>query len=362
MDVSALVHDGRSFLSAEAENVRRFDVPWRRRLWLYRNGFLSSRDVVWELSPDTVGGYLSDRQVGATGRIDEPYAVALKNKRLFQAVVSGTHGHLLPAVYGVARQGRIVGDARGGGVVDDVEAPRVRSVEDLVALLEDEPVVAKPAVGDNGSAVRVLASRDGQLLVDGRPVSRSAFEAVLATPWDLLLVEHVSQADYAAAVYPDATNSLRILTMVDPDTGEPFVAVAAHRFGTAASGAVDNWSAGGISARVDPDSGELGPAVASLAREADAGRWMATHPDTGTAIEGRVVPGWATVRETVLDLAAEYGGLWPYVGWDVVVTDDAGAVVVLEGSRKSADEDLQAHRPLLAGDRTRRFYEHHGIV
>jgi len=50
----------------------------------------------------------------------------------------------------------------------------------------------------------------------------------------------------------------------------------------------------------------------------------------------------------------------PYIGWDLLVTDDD--VVVLEGNDGPDLKLHQVHRPLLADPRIRRFYEHHGVV
>jgi D-alanine-D-alanine ligase-like ATP-grasp enzyme len=49
----------------------------------------------------------------------------------------------------------------------------------------------------------------------------------------------------------------------------------------------------------------------------------------------------------------------PRIGWDVVVTDDGG-FVILEINAHAGVETLQVHRPLLRDPRIRRFYEHHG--
>ena len=353
MRLRALFDVARTALGAERGALLRSDVGVRRRLWLYRHGFLSSRDAVWSLSPATVDDHLSDLQVRATGRIDEPHADALANKLLFRLVLGPEHRDLLPALRGRVRDGRFLACP----FTDGLDSPAA-----LRAALDDGAVVAKPVAGDKGTDVHLLERRDDQLLVDGRPASPAALERTLASAREFLLEERVEQAAYAAAVYPDATNSARLLTMVDPDTGEPFVAGAVHRFGTDASGGVDNWSRGAVSARIDLESGELGGAVAAPESDVPAGERLTAHPDTGERIAGVTVPGWSAVRDRVLSLAGAFGSLWPYVGWDVVVTDADGSVAVLEGNRKSTDADLQAHYPLLATDRARRFYEHHGVL
>jgi len=219
--------------------------------------------------------------------------------------------------------------------------------------------VLKPCVDGNGGAgVFVYERRDGAHVVNG----------VLVTPNDLgrrlgggvwLVCAYVEQADYARTIFPDVANTIRVLTMYDDEAGQAFAAAAVHRFGTRAQGptAVDNWSRGGLTAAIDLAGGCLGraygfPSAGGLVTHA-------THPDTGTPIEGAVVSGWPAVRDGIVALATRLPFL-PYVGWDVVVTDEGYQVI--EGNRRPDVNLLQVHRPLLADPRVRRFYERHGVL
>jgi hypothetical protein len=348
-----------SVLSAELGTV---DLSLRRRLWLYRRGFLGGKDAVWDLSADTVESYLTDVEYRRIGAIDEPYTGALENKLLFHRLLAPSHGHLLADVYAVIRDGGFVGhDQFADG-----------SFGELCARLADEPVVVKPVLAAKGDSVQRIERRDDRLSLDGDPVGRGRLREVLTGGRDRIVTEQVTQADYAAAVYPAATNTVRLLAMIDPDTGEPFVARAVHRFGTERSGHVDNWGAGGLSACVDLETGAIGPALRNPATDGvgqdssgtggAAGPWTECHPGTGVRIEGRTVPAWDRVRSTVRNLTGAFGWLWPHVGWDVVVRDDDGALTVLEGEPRSVDSDIQAHGPLLEDPRVRRFYRHHGVL
>lgn len=352
MRLSGLLSAARAFLRAELSNVRQFDVPWRRRLWLYAKGFLSSKDALWDLSSETVDQYLSDLEYRQLKAISEPYNSGLGNKLLFHLLLAPSHGHLLPTVHGHLSDGEFVDVARSGGL---------QSFDQLVDALDDTPMVVKPVEGAKGDGVRVLDRRDRRVRIDGTAVRRAELIENLTERRDLIVEERVDQAEYAESIFPGSTNTLRVLTMIDPATDEPFIAAATHRFGTPSSGYTDNWSAGGLSAHVDLGTGELGTAIANPATSGPVGR-TDRHPDTGVQIAGVSVPGWERITDTVRDLAGSYGSLWPHVGWDVVVRDDQGAITVLEGDPQSVDADQQAHGPLLADERVRRFYEHHGVL
>jgi hypothetical protein len=219
--------------------------------------------------------------------------------------------------------------------------------------------VLKPVYGFGGRDVLVCrTAADGGVRVDGEATTRAAFERRVDGLDGYLVTAHVEQADYAARLYPDAVNTLRVLTLRDPDTGEPFVADAVQRIGTDRSAPVDNWSRGGLSAAVRDD----GTLSAAARWDGDAGRLRrhAAHPDTGATVEGVRVPGWPAVRDGVLAMAEAVPQL-PRVGWDVVATGD-GAFTLLEVNAHAGVETLQIHRPHLADPRVRRFYEAHGVV
>lgn len=353
MSLRSILDAAATFLRAEARNVKRYDVSWRRRLWLYSHGFLSSRDSIWGVDDRTVEEYLSDIEYRSLGRLDNPYEIGLQNKFLFHLMVSRTHDHLLPALHGLVRD---------GDFVEVAWMDAIGSYDDLEDRLASESLVVKPVRAAKGDGIRFLDMTAGRVTVDGAPVERPTLRRALTTDRDLLVTERVSQADYANRIYRMATNSLRLLTMLDPQTGDPFIASGVHRFGTESSGRTDNWSAGGVSAEIDLETGTLGRAVWVPPDRRDRVTWGDAHPDSGARIAGTVVPAWEEITESVRDLASAYAGLWPHVGWDVVVRDDTGTVAVLEGEPQSLDADQQAHAPLLADDRVRQFYVDRGVL
>lgn len=138
-------------------------------------------------------------------------------------------------------------------------------------------------------------------------------------PWLLQLRRHNAPA--WAPFSPSALCTVRIVTgRATPDAPVELVG-SFMRF--ARDGAiVDNIACGALSADVDLATGRLGPA-----RDAtDAGVDIATHPDTGAAISGTVIPAWAEVSALVLRAHApvERFGL---IGWDVTLLDEGPALV-----------------------------------
>lgn len=169
----------------------------------------------------------------------------------------------------------------------------------------------------------------------------------------------MEEAEYARAIYPASTNTVRVLTMVDPDTNDAFPATALHRFGTSRSRPIDNLHAGGLSAPVDLDTGELGPAVLFPVKGRRRRDIVETHPDSGMPITGVSIPRWAAVLGQILSVATAVGDRLPYVGWDVVVTDDGSTII--EGNGRTGF-GVQVHGPVFDQPGILRFLAHHRVV
>lgn len=355
MSVGSYFHAVRSFLRAELQNIEEIDIPWRRRLWLYRHGFLTSKEPLWTLTPDTVETYLSDIQ-GLDSKIrgvDSPYDTCLEDKILFPLIVSRTHPELLPEMYGVIKDDTVTSI----GYMDEIQG-----FDDLIAFLADEPLVAKPPDTAQGDGVRILDTKGEHFTMNDQVLTRDELITALQDARDLVLQEYVSQADYAAEIYPDSVNTIRIITMVDPETDRPFIAAAMHRFGTAASEIIDNASSGGITAGIDVGTGTLGEALVPHEDGGSRWAWRETHPDTGTRIAGTEIPRWEHVTSQLLDLARAYGPLWPLAAWDVVFPEGEDTITVIEGNANVGTKFIQAHQPLLEDQRVRRFFEYHSVL
>ena len=171
----------------------------------------------------------------------------------------------------------------------------------------------------------------------------------------------MQQGAFWSSLYPESSNTIRAQTMWTPGDEAPFLGGAAQRVGTADTVPTDNFSGGGIAARIDLESGRLGPGsrhpVKARGKQL---RGITHHPDTGAQIEGAVVPHWERIRDTVVRAAASLPTN-RYVGWDVIV-DEAGAPVILEGNARSGLDVLQVERGLLADPAVRRFYERVGAI
>lgn len=338
----------RKFIGLEFKSKIR--VPTRERLtrvarWMPR-GFLSETSYIYDFDNYPYTDYLSDYQRMLAFGVNEWAADLLVNKLAFQRLLEPMLP--MPALLGILRSGRL----------HTLDGPTVEPDRVFAMLDESEHgLVLKPLSGSCGRGVLVIGKDDGRIVLNSEPVA--AGDVLTRIPPDeaYMVTPFVSQSEYSKAFYPHTTNTIRILTMIDPATGRAFVATAVQRMGCGRSRPVDNWTQGGLSALIDIEAGRLGRGVTFPINGKLV--WHNTHPETGAAIEGVVVPGWAGIRDRILGVADQLAFM-PYVGWDVIVRDDG--VCLLEGNRNSDVNLLQAHRPLLIDPRVRAFFEKFGVT
>jgi hypothetical protein len=342
---------------------RWLSIPLRRRLWLWRHGFLSQADVLYDLDEDNYRRYFSDFQRERAYWINDEQRSALNNKLFFHWMMEPFAEQRVDT-YGLLKRGRfhdlqsLRPAADGSGIAYSADERETTDAAEWVTerLREEGELMLKPWRGSDGMDVMRCSFAEGSYYIDGE--ERPAFESTVEALDGYLVSEVIEQAAYAEEMFPDSANTIRVLTMYDDEADEPFLPVAAHRIGTERSAPLDNFSSGGLATEVDRETGRL--SAASQFPYSGSLEWYDSHPDTGTHIEGREVPGWSAICDQLLDMAARFSHT-PYIGWDIVVTGE-GDFTVIEANNCSGVRVFQVHRPLLDDSRVRRFYEHHGVV
>jgi hypothetical protein len=147
---------------------------------------------------------------------------------------------------------------------------------------------------------------------------------------------HPSVARLTAGALPTA----RIVTCLN-EQGEPEVTVSVFRMSIGTNRTVDNMHAGGIAAAPDIASGRLSRA-SDLGTDARLG-WMSDHPDTGEAIEGRVVPCWEEAKSLAIRAHHAFSDR-VVVGWDVAILEDGP--ILVEGNGNPDMDIIQRFMPV----------------
>jgi hypothetical protein len=339
-----------SLAEVERESLEFTSLSPTERAWYWRRGFLSRSAVLYDFDSHGHENFLTDyeRYVKTRG-INGRFGYALDNKLLTYGVLSGFSDRL-SELHGIISDGTFRAISMNG--TRGPTRPAIEWVEDLDV---GETVVLKWVLGGGGHNVLVLTRTDKGYRVNGENVSRAEINNRLVDLDDYIVTGFSEQAEYAKTIYPEATNTVRAITMWDSEEDEPFIVRAVHRIGTSSTKPMDNWTQGGLCALIEngrldeavtyPDEGEL--------------EWMAGHPDSGAQIEGVEIPGWEEIRAKLLEIADSVPYL-PYVGWDLVITRE-GEFEIIEANNYPGMKSIQVHGPLCTDERIERFYREYDV-
>jgi hypothetical protein len=328
-------------------------MPFGARFRMWTHGFWSVTHYRYDFNKFRISDYISDYQdnlrwikLDNSNNLDWLY---LDNKVLFPTIIT----HLVQMPENIA----LVLDRR---MIPLSKDHPVRNIDDLVGYLQTNSVIIKPVDGLCGIGVFALELQGGRILLDSKPIQKDELNTFLLSLHNSVMCTRIgSQSDYSRELYPDTLNTLRILTLRDPDKGEAFIAGAVQRIGTSYSYPVDNFHRGGIAANVNLDTGELGKAAAIFPVSNNRLNWHEYHPDTKAKIVGRKIPNWDQLKLKVLELADEMS-FCRIIGWDIAST--AEGFILIEANNGADPKIHQIHEPLLINPRVRRFCEFYKII
>lgn len=287
--------------AAAVQRAHGLSDGWRRMaIRIARERFVDPNDVaLFRIErPEAVGDYIRRFEDADLNRRINPLGwgrqCALADKRRFEARCRAA-GLAQPETVAVVRRGSVEVCADPGG----------------------RDLVAKPANGEGGEGVRILAAT-----VDRADLAHRL--AGLGGDW-IVQARVVGPADLAD-ISLNALSTVRVVTILD-ETGAPEVVSATLRFASRIEAVVDNMKAGGLIAAVDLQSGALGPAWFGYGGDAHL-----CHPLTGGAVAGRQVPQWPQVAALARRAHAAAFRDYALVGWDIAPSSQGP--VLIEGNAK----------------------------
>ncbi|RNA65247.1 hypothetical protein CR163_008430 [Prosthecochloris sp. ZM_2] len=326
--------------------------PLFKRIGYYLKGYTTESWRLYHQScdPQPPELYVSDYQrYNKAPRVNDKYGILLADKNLFTDFMSPYRSYL-PETYAEVHGGRIVPSERSSHPAGNTG--------ELAELLESGHALAlKSSSGYGGLGFHVCMKVGETLTIDNEPADTARLDELLSSLDDYIIGEYIRQAPYAETIFSRTANTIRLLTILDPDSRSPVIAAAAHRFGTNKSYPVDNFTRGGLSTAIDLESGTLGRSAAHTS----GGRitWLDHHPDSGAPIAGVTVPRWNELCDTIRELAS-YLHYCPLIGWDIVCTENG--MKIIEANDSPGVDFLQIHSPLLANEAIRTFFTRNGLL
>lgn len=318
------------------------------RNWWNKRGFLSNKSMFYE--KDKVGLYISDLQRRIlTERINKFYRIVVHDKFVFYRFLSPL-AQLIPVKMLVSRNGQIT------SIKDDTE-----SLNSLLNDLEQgRKYIIKPINGGGGRDVEMITYSEQveKFAIGDRYFNAEEFKKAICNGGRAVIQPQIEPAGYSRKVYPGSLNTMRVITMIDPKSNEPFVAAVSHKFGTSKIGVIDNWMQGGFLCSVNVTTGEMGAGCVYPKSKADF-KLVDCHPDTQFRVNGFKIPNWESFIAQMKELALNLEFL-AFLGWDVAW--DGEKILVVEANYNPDMTIIQCFEPLLESTRVRRFYEHHGVI
>ncbi|MEI4768787.1 sugar-transfer associated ATP-grasp domain-containing protein [Psychrobacillus sp. FJAT-51614] len=328
---------------------RKSSVPTdlKNNIKLARKGFLGESKTIYNFSKNEMKYYLSDIQRLRTRYINAPYSFILDEKVVFESMYKSRLK--IPQSFSLIKKGKLI---------PLHQEYKMENINDLIRYLDsNEKCVIKPIRNGGGYGIHILSKIDNDYYVNSKRVTFNEISRIVEALDDYFVSEFITQGKFGASLYSETTNTIRIVTMIDPATNKAFIPIAVQRIGNKDSSPTDNWTQGGLSAEIDLETGTLGKGV-TYPREGIL-TYHDYHPETQSKISNAVIPHWDIIKKEILEAANLYPYI-SYIGWDVVTTDEG--YMVLEGNNFTDVNLLQVHKPLLKDERVVAFYKTHGII
>ena len=201
--------------------------------------------------------------------------------------------------------------------------------EDIIVFMQrHNEFMAKPVDGGCGHGIEKINTNDYKSLDE-------VYSKLIEGKHNFELEEVIKQHPAVSAIYPDAINTVRVVTILKD--GVSHVICAYFRIGNGKY--VDNFNSGGMVAPVNELTGEV------IDRAIDKQKNLyETHPQTGAKIKGFKFPDWDQAIE-MCKKAAKVVPQMGYIGWDVCFTPDGP--IFVEGNEFPGHDiyQLPEHTP-----------------
>lgn len=304
---------------------------------IHRRGFTVSNWLVCNINEDNYKEYLTDADYFGMHPINGQFSAWIDDKLTLKYLCTGTVlDKYMPAYYfQIDAKGHIL------PLMDyDTDKTEVKA-EDVAELLREKTELAvKLIAGSIGEGFYKAEYKNGEYLLNGKVFTETGFCEKLRTLRNYLIIEYLHTHDELARFSPDTVNSIRyLLGRLD---GKMITLARNIRFGTKASGYVENYGTGGIACFLDENGCFTQGNVCD--RETGKNKIIMHHPDNGVELTGQI-PLWSEILKACRELDRFFPQL-DYLGIDFVVTQK-NQVKILEINSLSSIEGIQLYGSIL---------------
>ena len=167
----------------------------------------------------------------------------------------------------------------------------ITTIKDYLSQ-EGNKLFIKPTGGQGGVGILVLKQQDDKYLLNGKALDGLASLNLHLANCQYIMQEGVRQCHQMMEINSSSVNTLRVVVQKDGD--RMVMRTCIIRMGRKGK-EVDNSALGGISVRVDTESGQ----VAAMATAEHGGGVLTCHPDTQKAFGDIIIENWNKLKTEI---------------------------------------------------------------
>ena len=306
---------------------------------IHCQGFSWDDWYVNNLTKENCSEYLRTAQYYAMHPLNGPYSHWIDDKLTLKYLCAGTKldKYLPKYYYQIDSKGNVL------ALPDEPNGKKGQCrKDDAVRLLETTGELAlKRAAGSLGEGFYKATYKDDEYYLNDTRYSRDDLIKTLSKLKNYLITEYLHPHKDMVPFSADTVNTLRYL--IGRNSNGAMNPIKSYiRFGTKASGFVENYAAGGVLCFVsDKGTFEYGNLLDLKKMQ---NKIIQNHPDTGVELKGKI-PLWNEIR-TAADEFGEYFPQMDYLGLDFVVTNQ-NEVKLLEINSLTSLDAIQLQGSIL---------------
>lgn len=297
------------------KNHSEFKIPFFTRIKFAIKGFSVSEYVWFDLKNNNSDEYISDYVRLKSREINGPYKVILDNKVIFEEIFRNYTR--------VAETYAWIND----GTIKGMHNNEV-SENNIIDFLEKHKCVLKQIATGGGKGIFVIEYND-IFLVNGKPLKSDELKTFLLEEikGPHIICEYIEQSVFAKSLFPDASNTIRIVCAKKNGETNCRIIKAVQRVGTRKSAPLDNVSKGAIACEIDLKTGELSAGTIPKTKNIEnVTTFFESHPDTHCQLKGLKIPNWDELKTQIVEMTNQFPYL-NFVAWDILQTNEGFCVI-----------------------------------
>ncbi|MDO4860156.1 MAG: sugar-transfer associated ATP-grasp domain-containing protein [Bacillota bacterium] len=185
------------------------------------------------------------------------------------------------------------------------------SFEDFLSTFENcSRIIVKPLSKYGGRGIQSYTLDKGLETVYGEIIKKYDDEFIAE--------EYVNQKGFMHDLNPSSLNTIRVITVRIPNTGNVHIMDSYARVGVPGT-FVDNYSSGGVTYDLDLKTGTIG---SGRNKTGGFNTVLKNHPGTNKSYSGLVIPHWNKILDTCKHAHTLIPAGLDFIGWDVCLSED----------------------------------------